>query len=96
MSELRLATVRHIGPYTQIPLAFECLGQLLGAAAPSLRNVAPTMIAIYHDDPEVMLRHRLAVCAAVVGPRADDRTRALRRTGASLATASMRPSCRAP
>src|SRR5262249_51843905 len=52
MPELRLGTVRHVGPYNQIPLAFERLGRIVGPAATALRQHGSAMIAIYHDDPE--------------------------------------------
>jgi AraC family transcriptional regulator len=68
MPELRLATVRHVGPYNQIHLAFERLSELLSAAAPSLRNVGLTMIAIYHDDPEVVPLDQLRSDAATAVP----------------------------
>jgi AraC family transcriptional regulator len=65
---LRLATVRHIGPYNQIPLAFEQLGQLLGAVAANLRTAGSAMIAIYHDDPETVPLDQLRSDAAVSVP----------------------------
>ena len=48
--ELRVATVRHVGPYNQISEAFERLGTVAGRAG--LFTGPPTMLAIYHDDPE--------------------------------------------
>lgn len=48
--ELRVATVRHVGPYDRIAEAFARLGQL--AAANHLFAPQAEMIAIYHDDPE--------------------------------------------
>lgn len=68
MPELRLACVRHVGPYNQIPLAFERLGQLLGATAPVLQARGTAMIAIYHDDPDVVPVDQLRSDAAVVVP----------------------------
>ena len=68
MPALRLATIRHVGPYNQIPLAFERLGQVLGAAAATLRMAGSTMIAIYHDDPETVPLDQLRSDAAVSVP----------------------------
>lgn len=68
LSARRLATVRHVGPYNQIPLAFERLGQLLGASAPVLHAQGSEMMAIYHDDPEIVPAHELRSDAAVVVP----------------------------
>ena len=47
MPKLRVATVRHVGPYNQIPKAFEHLGAVAGPAG--LVQRASAMIAIYHD-----------------------------------------------
>jgi AraC family transcriptional regulator len=68
MPELRLGTVRHIGPYNQIPIAFEQLGQRLGPAAAVIRERGTSMIAIYHDDPESVSPDQLRSDAAVVVP----------------------------
>lgn len=64
----RLAAVRHIGPYNQIPLAFERLGQLLGPAAQALHAAGSDMMAIYYDDPESVPPTELRSDAAVVVP----------------------------
>jgi AraC family transcriptional regulator len=67
--DLRLGTVRHIGPYNQIPVAFERLGQILGQAAADLfRQRGSEMIAIYHDDPESVPVDLLRSDAAIVVP----------------------------
>ncbi|MEO8702827.1 MAG: AraC family transcriptional regulator [Kofleriaceae bacterium] len=50
IDELRLATVRHIGPYDQISEAFARLGQTAGPAG--LFQAGTKMIAIYYDAPE--------------------------------------------
>lgn len=68
MPELRLGTVRHVGPYNQIPLAFERLGELLGPAAADLRQRGAAMIGIYHDDPESVPLDQLRSDAAVAVP----------------------------
>lgn len=49
-AELRVACVRHVGPYSRISEAFARLGEL--AASSGLFRARPTMLAIYHDDPE--------------------------------------------
>jgi AraC family transcriptional regulator len=50
LPELRVATLRHVGAYSQISEAFARLGELAGPAG--LIEASPTMLAIYHDDPE--------------------------------------------
>lgn len=50
LPELRVVTVRHIGPYNRISEAFARLGELAGPAG--LIEASPTMLAIYHDDVE--------------------------------------------
>lgn len=50
LADLRVATVRHVGPYQRIPEAFARLGALVGRAG--LIGQGSMMIAIYHDDPE--------------------------------------------
>ncbi|HEY3665725.1 MAG TPA: GyrI-like domain-containing protein [Polyangiaceae bacterium] len=64
MPELRVATVRHVGPYSRISEAFGRLGDIAGRAG--LFNSRPTMIAIYHDDPESKPDNELRSDAAVV------------------------------
>ncbi len=66
MPELRVGTVRHIGPYNQIPKAFERLGAIAGPAG--LLRHAGTMMAIYHDDPESTPQDQLRSDAALVVP----------------------------
>ena len=68
MPELRVGTVRHVGPYNQIPLAFERLGAIVGSAGPSLRAAGASMIAIYHDDPDSTPPDQLRSDAAIVVP----------------------------
>jgi AraC family transcriptional regulator len=62
--ELRVATLRHIGPYHRISEAFARLGDLAGRAG--LLDVKPIMLAIYHDDPEVTPEAELRSDAAIV------------------------------
>jgi AraC family transcriptional regulator len=64
MPELRLGTVRHIGPYNQISKAFERLGSIVGPAG--LFQTAPTMLAVYHDDPDATPPDQLRSDAALV------------------------------
>jgi AraC family transcriptional regulator len=66
MPELRVGTVRHVGPYNQIPKAFERLGAIAGPAG--LLRQAGSMIAIYHDDPETTPQDQLRSDAALVVP----------------------------
>jgi AraC family transcriptional regulator len=51
MPELRVATVRHVGPYNQISEAFARLGEIAGREG-LLGQPDAAMIAIFHDDPE--------------------------------------------
>jgi AraC family transcriptional regulator len=66
MPKLRVGTVRHIGPYNQIPQAFERLGAIAGPAG--LLSHAGSMMAIYHDDPETTPQDQLRSDAALVVP----------------------------
>lgn len=66
MPELRVGTVRHVGPYNQIPKAFEQLGAVAGPSG--LLQKAKGMIAIYHDDPETTPQDQLRSDAALVVP----------------------------
>jgi len=66
MPELRVATVRHVGPYNQIPKAFERLGAIAGPAGLIAQSSA--MIAIYHDDPESTPQEQLRSDAALAVP----------------------------
>ena len=64
MPELRTATVRHVGPYNRISEAFARLGEIAGRAG--LITGKPTMLAIYHDDPETTPESELSSEAALV------------------------------
>jgi len=70
MPALRVATVRHVGPYNRISEAFGRLGDIAGRAG--LFNGKPTMLAVYHDDPESTPEPELRSDAAIVV--ADDAT----------------------
>ena len=67
MPELRVATVRHVGPYEEIPKAFERLHELADEAGLASMP-GTTMLAIYHYDPSTTPRERLRSDAAVVVP----------------------------
>lgn len=64
--ELRVATIAHQGPYHRISEAFARLGALAGPAG--LLREKPTMLAIYHDDPEATPEAELRSEAGVVVP----------------------------
>ncbi|MEM9487708.1 MAG: AraC family transcriptional regulator [Myxococcota bacterium] len=66
MQEMRVATVRHVGPYTRISEAFGRLGELAGKAG--LFGPESAMIGIYHDDPESTPAAELRADAALVVP----------------------------
>ena len=66
LPELRVASVRHVGPYNRISEAFDRLGKLGGSAG--LFRPGAEMIALYHDDPETTPSDRLRSDAAVSVP----------------------------
>jgi AraC family transcriptional regulator len=66
ISDLRLATVHHTGPYDTISKAFARLGQLAGPAG--IIRGDSKMIAVYHDDPESTPAAELRSDAAVSVP----------------------------
>jgi len=65
MPTRRLATVRHVGPYSQIGEAFHRLGTL-AAAGGLYAHVDPRMLGLYHDDPETTSAAELRSDAALV------------------------------
>ena len=65
MPELRVGTVRHVGPYNQIPQAFERLGAIAQSAGLTPESCG-AMLAIYHDNPEAVPPDQLRSDAAVV------------------------------
>ena len=68
MPELRVGTVRHIGPYNLIYRGFERLGAIVGPAG-LLRDPSQTMmLAIYHDDPECTPLEKLRSDAGLTVP----------------------------
>jgi AraC family transcriptional regulator len=69
LPELRLAALRHIGPYNRISEACARLGEIAGAAG----IIAPStvLLAIFHDDPETTPAAELRSDAAIsVAPEA--------------------------
>jgi len=64
MPALRVAAVRHRGPYHQIAEAFGRLGEV--AAAAGLQDAPSTTLAVYHDDPSVTPVAELRSEAALV------------------------------
>jgi AraC family transcriptional regulator len=62
--ELRVAGIRHIGPYDQIGREFGRLGGLLKGPPP----VGARMIAVFHDDPAKTAADRLRSDAALILP----------------------------
>jgi len=66
MPAMRLATLHHVGAYDRISEAFGRLGDIAGRAG--LFRDKPTMLALYHDDPETTPEAELSSDAAVVIP----------------------------
>jgi AraC family transcriptional regulator len=67
MPELRVATVRHVGPYADIAEAFERLHQIANEGGSSAKP-GTTLLAIYHDDPSTTPTATLRSDAAFVVP----------------------------
>jgi AraC family transcriptional regulator len=66
MPAIRVAAVRHVGPYHRISEAFARLGALAGGAG--LLEPKPTMLALYYDDPETTPEAELKSDAAISVP----------------------------
>jgi AraC family transcriptional regulator len=64
--DLRVAAVRHTGPYNQIPLAFERLNRIVEPAGLVTANTA--LLAIFHDDPETTAPDQLRSEAGITVP----------------------------
>jgi AraC family transcriptional regulator len=62
--ELRIAGIRHIGPYMNIGREFGRLGGMLKGAPPK----GAQMIAVYYDDPATTAADQLRADAAVTLP----------------------------
>jgi AraC family transcriptional regulator len=69
MPELRVASVRHVGPYNQVQKAFERLGSIAGPAG-LFTQPGAAMIGLYYDDPETTPQEQLRADAGVVVPAA--------------------------
>src|SRR5262245_17863236 len=67
MPELRVAAVRHVGPYNQIPQAFERLDSIVGPTDLAARPDA-ALVAIYHDDPDSTPQPELRSDAGITVP----------------------------
>lgn len=63
--ELRVGTVRHIGPYERIVHAFERLGAMMAGAK---RPPNGQLLALYYDDPQTTPADRLRADAALSFP----------------------------
>jgi AraC family transcriptional regulator len=63
--ELRVGTVRHIGPYEKVSHAFERLGAVMTAGQ---RPPHPQLLALYYDDPQTTPAERLRSDAALTFP----------------------------
>lgn len=61
--ELRVAGIRHIGPYHEIGRAFGRLGGMVGAPPAGAQ-----MIAVFHDDPDTTAPDQLRSDAAFTLP----------------------------
>jgi AraC family transcriptional regulator len=68
LPDLRVAAVRHTGPYNRIGEAFERLGEIAGKAG-LIRHPGTEMIALYHDNPEATPVDQLRSDAAVTVAR---------------------------
>jgi AraC family transcriptional regulator len=62
--EVRVAGIRHIGPYQHIGQSFAKLGGIINGTLPA----GARMIALYHDDPAVTPADRLRSDAAITLP----------------------------
>jgi AraC family transcriptional regulator len=62
--EIRIAGIRHIGPYQEIGQAFGRIGGMLKGPPPA----GSQMIAVYHDDPATTASDQLRSEAAITLP----------------------------
>jgi AraC family transcriptional regulator len=67
--EVRVGTVRHIGPYDKISQAFERLAKVMAGAK---RPPKPQLLALYYDDPQQTPADRLRSDAALSFPAGTD------------------------
>ena len=66
MPDLRVAAVRHTGPYNQIPIAFAQLNKIVEPVGLVTPDTA--LLAIYHDDPETTPPDQLRSEAGITVP----------------------------
>ncbi|HUQ87565.1 MAG TPA: GyrI-like domain-containing protein [Vicinamibacterales bacterium] len=62
--QIRIAGIRHIGPYNEIGRSFQRLGSVLKGPPPE----GSQMIAVFHDDPATTPADRLRSDAAMTLP----------------------------
>lgn len=67
--ELRVGTVRHIGPYLRIGHAFERLSALMAGVR---RPPNAQLLALYYDDPQTVASDQLRSDAAMSFPSGSD------------------------
>jgi AraC family transcriptional regulator len=67
MPALRVATVRHVGPYDRIPQAFERLSAIAGAAG-LFGRPGVAMMGLFHNDPDTTPSEELLSDAALAVP----------------------------
>lgn len=67
--ELRVGTVRHIGPYVRIGQAFEQLGKVMTGVR---RPPHAQLLALYYDDPQTTAAEQLRSDAAMSFPSGID------------------------
>lgn len=69
LPELHVAYIRHVGPYNTIGKAF---GKLMGWAGPRglLRFPETKVLAVYHDNPDVVEEAKLTSSACITVPKA--------------------------
>ena len=67
LPNLRVAAVRHTGPYNQIAIAFAQLNRIVESAGLATPDTA--LLAIFHDDPETTAQEQLRSEAGITVPQ---------------------------
>lgn len=67
LPNLRVAAVRHTGPYNQIAFAFAQLNRIVESAGLATPDTA--LLAIFHDDPETTAQEQLRSAAGITVPQ---------------------------
>ena len=67
MPDVRVAGIRHVGPYNQIGPAFGRLGAIAGAAG-LFQQPGAAMIGVFHDMPQSTPSDQLRSDAAIIVP----------------------------